>query len=99
MFDKLKHALRRVFGIRMIEERLNTMHATLLSTEVRVAEMELHNAGMHAAMTNLILRNEAMLAEIDRNLRDQTCLLQPLEEDRPAVRRRARAKKAGLPPQ
>lgn len=99
MFDILKHALRRVFGIRMIEERLNTMQATLLSTEVRVAEMELHNAGMHAAMTNLMLRNEAMLAEIDRNLRDQACLLQPLEEDRPAVRLRARAKKAGLPPQ
>ena len=69
MFRTIKKALISVTQISILEERLNSIQATLSATNVKVAELELHNAGMHAAMMNLMLRNEALLSEINRSLR------------------------------
>lgn len=97
MIDRSKNALRRAVGIRILEERLNGIQAILSSTDGkvallqssltelghRVAELELHNAGMHAAMTNLMLRNEALLVEIERTLRHQSRSIEQQVSDRP----------------
>ena len=83
MFDWLKRALLRMLQrLQAIEKKLHDAlseisktHQTVQTLNQRVADLELHNAGMHAALTNLLLRNEGLLQELDRSVRDQTALL------------------------
>lgn len=75
MIERMKNALRRMFRIPVMEKKLhdtlltlNETHDVVLRLSQRVADLELHNAGMHAALTNMMLKNEMLLLEIGRNI-------------------------------
>ena len=75
MFRVPVNALRRVFRIQVMEKKLHDTLLTLNETQdvvlrhsQKVADLELHNAGMHASLINRMLKNEMLLLEIGRNI-------------------------------
>lgn len=59
----------RIEGVaRSVVDKQNQMHQLVLQLNQRVSELELRNAGLHAALANMIIKNEELLLRLNRSI-------------------------------